>query len=68
MNDDNPHRICELEKEIVRLNQEMRDNNKAVVLAEKVASAHWMAAISLVGTAVALLGVMAIIAIALLKH
>lgn len=52
--EDNPHRICELEKEIVRLNQEMKDNNKAVVLAESVASIKWMAALSMLGTIVAI--------------
>lgn len=52
--EDDAHRIRELEKEIVRLNQEMKDNNKAVILAERVSSAQWMSALSMLGTIIAI--------------
>lgn len=43
MNDDSPHRICELEKEIVRLQTKSEGDDKALILARDVAEAKTQA-------------------------
>lgn len=55
------HKICELEKQIARLEQQAKDAATAVVLAKDVVSARWTSFIAIATSFVA-------IGIALLKN
>lgn len=52
---DDIHRFCELEKEVARLRQKSEDDDKALVLAEKLNAARWMAGLALVGAIINIL-------------